>query len=91
VEDRADDSDMETRKVTREQAWSVGSWSDTVQQVSRHVHTPWCFPSRVELTPDCQARAIHEDGDSGAMQVEPAAVRGFHQPSAKAAGRREKT
>jgi len=30
-------SDMETRKATREQAWSVGSWSDTVQEVSRHV------------------------------------------------------
>ncbi|WVQ94302.1 hypothetical protein IAU59_001381 [Kwoniella sp. CBS 9459] len=24
--------DMETRKMTREQAWSVGSWSDTVQE-----------------------------------------------------------
>ena len=27
-------SDMETRKATREQAWSVGSWADTVQDVS---------------------------------------------------------
>lgn len=29
--------DMETRKATREQAWSVGSWSDTVQEVIRYV------------------------------------------------------
>jgi hypothetical protein len=26
-------SDMETRKSTRDAAWSVGSWSDTVQEV----------------------------------------------------------
>ena len=30
-------SSMEARKATREQAWSVGGWSDTVQQVS-HSH-----------------------------------------------------
>lgn len=32
-----DPSDMATRKKTRDQAWSVGSWSDTVQEVSQRL------------------------------------------------------
>ena len=32
---RSNASNMETRKTTRDQAWSVGGWSDTVQEVSQ--------------------------------------------------------
>jgi hypothetical protein len=60
---------METRKATREQAWSVGSWSDTVQEVSCHI-----VPQRRELTRDRQTGAVDEDSNFSAMQVEPIAV-----------------
>jgi len=31
--------DMETRKITRDQAWSVGTWSDTVQETVKLAHS----------------------------------------------------
>ncbi len=48
-------SDMETRKKTREQAWSVGSWADTVQEVS-----PCHILALQSLLSDRQARPDHE-------------------------------
>lgn len=57
---------MEARKATREQAWSVGGWSDTVQQVSLS------FGVALEANnADGQARTGHAVGYSYAHVVQP--------------------
>lgn len=66
---RLTDSDMETRKRTRDQAWGVGTWSDTVQEVLL-----WAFPFMcIVLTAvDGQARSDDEVGYSDPLPMEPA-------------------
>ena len=63
---------MYTRKKTREQAWSVGSWAETVQEVRLRA-------LRSLLTPDRHLGSIYEVGHHGTLQMEPTAMRAEHQ------------